>query len=65
MPTINRFGKCKICMYFADHGEPHFHVLGPDGQLVVRIADLRVIEGSRRRVDAPARWPGRRGIATN
>lgn len=25
MPAIKRFGKCKICMYFADHGAPHFH----------------------------------------
>jgi hypothetical protein len=45
MPTIQRFGAAKLCMYADDHRPPHFHVVGPDFQVLVRIADLVVFAG--------------------
>ena len=36
-------------MYADDHRPPHFHIIGPDFQVVVRISDLTVIAGTARR----------------
>ena len=27
MPTVRRFNRCRIAMYFGDHPPPHFHVI--------------------------------------
>jgi hypothetical protein len=27
MPTVRRFNRCRIEMYFGDHPPPHFHVI--------------------------------------
>ena len=27
MPTLKRFNRCRIDMYFYDHPPPHFHVI--------------------------------------
>ncbi len=37
MPTVKRFGRCRIAMYFKDLAPPHFHVIthGDDAVLVV------------------------------
>jgi hypothetical protein len=35
-------------MYPGDHRPPHFHVAGPDFQVLVAISDLRVLAGSAR-----------------
>jgi len=35
-------------MYADDHRPPHFHVVGPDFQVLVRISDLTVIAGEAR-----------------
>lgn len=35
-------------MYPDDHRPPHFHIVSPDFQVMVRIADLAVIEGEAR-----------------
>ena len=48
MPTIQRFGAAKLCMYADDHHPPHFHIVGPDFQVLVRIADLVVLQGEAR-----------------
>jgi len=48
MPTIQRFGGAKLCMYADDHRPPHFHVVGPDFQVLVRIVDLVVFAGEAR-----------------
>lgn len=45
MPTIKRFGAVSVRIYADDHHPPHFHVVGPDFQMLVRISDLAVIEG--------------------
>ena len=49
MPTLQRFGRVSIRMYADDHRPPHFHIVGPDFQVVVAIADLRIIAGTARR----------------
>ena len=49
MPTIHRFGAAKVCIYADDHHPPHFHVVGPDFQVLVRIADLEVFAGNARK----------------
>ncbi len=48
MPTIQRFGAAKLCIYADDHRPPHFHIVGPDFQVLVSIADLVVFEGAAR-----------------
>ena len=48
MPTIQRFGAAKLCLYADDHHPPHFHIVGPDFQVLVRIADLVVFQGEAR-----------------
>ena len=49
MPTLQRFGSVSIRMYADDHRPPHFHIVGPDFQALVRISDLAVMAG-----EAPA-----------
>jgi hypothetical protein len=48
MPTLQRFGAVSIRMYADDHRPPHFHVVGPDFQMLVKIDDLSVIAGTGR-----------------
>jgi hypothetical protein len=48
MPTLQRFGAITVRMYADDHRPPHFHVVGPDFQVLVRISDLTVIAGEAR-----------------
>lgn len=45
MPTLQRFGAASIRMYADDHNPPHFHIVGPDFQVLVRISDLMVVAG--------------------
>ena len=47
MPTIQRFGSLLLRMY-ADDRPPHFHIVSPDFQVLVRISDLAVIAGEAR-----------------
>jgi hypothetical protein len=35
-------------MYADDHRPPHFHIVSPDFEVLVRISDLTVIEGDAR-----------------
>ena len=46
MPTIVDFGEFKVVIRFADHNPPHFHVVGPDVWVKVRIDDLSVVKGT-------------------
>jgi hypothetical protein len=48
MPTLRRFGSVSVRMYADDHRPPHFHIVGPDFQALVRISDLTVIAGDAR-----------------
>ena len=36
-------------MYADDHHPPHFHIVGTDFQVLVRISDLAVIAGEARK----------------
>jgi Domain of unknown function (DUF4160) len=49
MPTLQRFGAASIRMYADDHHPPHFHIVGADFQVLVRISDLAVIAGEARK----------------
>ena len=48
MPTVQRFGAVTVRMYADDHRPPHFHIVAPDFQVLVRISDLRTIAGEAR-----------------
>ena len=48
MPTLQRFGSVSVRMYADDHRPPHFHIVAPDFQVLVRILDLKVIAGEAR-----------------
>ena len=41
-------------MYADDHRPPHFHIVGPDFQVLVEIGDLAIIAGAARRRDIMA-----------
>ncbi|MBZ3693982.1 DUF4160 domain-containing protein [Phyllobacterium calauticae] len=45
MPTIARIGKILIRMFADDHNPPHFHVVTPDYQALIRISDFSTIGG--------------------
>lgn len=49
MPTLQRFGAASLRMYADDHHPPHFHIVGADFQVLVRIADLAIIAGEARK----------------
>lgn len=46
MPTLKRLGNILIRVFGEDHAPPHFHVVTPDHEAMVRIADLQVHAGS-------------------
>jgi hypothetical protein len=48
MPVLQRFGAVSVRMYADDHLPPHFHIVAPDFQVLVRISDLSVIAGVAR-----------------
>jgi hypothetical protein len=48
LPTLQRFGAVTLRMYADDHRSPHFHIVGPDFQVLVRILDMSVIAGEAR-----------------
>ena len=45
MPTIKAFAGSKIRMYADDHLPPHFHAVGVDFSVLVRLADMRIMGG--------------------
>lgn len=45
MPTLKDFGAFRIVMYFDDENPPHVHVIAPDFEAKVRIADAEVFRG--------------------
>jgi uncharacterized protein DUF4160 len=51
MPTVKNFGAYRIMLFAEDHNPPHVHVIGPDFQAKVRIADAAVFAGA-----IPPRW---------
>lgn len=53
MPAIHSFdnGALKIYLYADDHAPPHVHILRNDVECLIRIADLRVMQGEIDRRD--------------
>lgn len=51
MPVLQRFGAVSIRIYADDHRPPHFHIVAPDFQALVRISDLAVIAGEAKAGD--------------
>lgn len=46
MPTIKRFHRCRIEMYFGDHNPPHFHIITTGApRVTVTIEKLTVLAG--------------------
>jgi len=48
MPVLQRFGSVSVRMYADDHRPPHFHIVAPEFQVLVRISDWSVIAGEAR-----------------
>jgi len=60
MPTLHRVGAVSVRMYADDHRPPHFHIVAPDFQVLVRISDLTVIAGDARPAEVIA-WANEGG----
>jgi len=52
MATLHSDGKVTVRVYANDHLPPHFHVVSPDAEALILIADLTVLRG---RIDAATR----------
>jgi hypothetical protein len=47
MPTVMRFSRSRIAMFFKDHAPPHFHIITVgDERVAVVIETLTVLAGS-------------------
>ena len=46
MPTLAVIDGIKIQMFYLDHDPPHFHAVYGEHEVLVSIADLRVIDGT-------------------
>ncbi|MDB5554474.1 MAG: hypothetical protein JWL86_4458 [Rhizobium sp.] len=58
MPTIVKLGNLKIQIFADDHNPPHFHVVTPDYEALVRIRDLEVHVGriDQRSLETAREW---------
>lgn len=54
MPTLAVLGRIRIRMFADDHNPPHFHVVAPDGEVMVALDGLKVLRGRLRRDDLEA-----------
>jgi hypothetical protein len=43
MPTVKRFDRCRIEMYFDDHPPPHFHVITRSDEAAVFLIGTRAL----------------------
>jgi hypothetical protein len=44
VPTIIRFNRCRIEMYFDDHPPPHFHVITRKDERIAVVIETLVIQ---------------------
>lgn len=58
MPTIIRFSNIAISIYPRDHNPPHFHIRGPDFELLVEIETGCIVgtAGKARDVSEALKW---------
>ena len=61
MPTIGRLSRATVRVYADDHPPPHFHLIGPESDAMIRLGTMEVLRGSADRRDlAEARsWSAR------
>ena len=43
MPTLKRFNRCRIEMYFNDHPPPHFHVITRKNERIAVVIETMII----------------------
>jgi len=61
MPTVRRFDRCRIEMYFRDHPPPHFHIVTRSNERVaVLIETLAIMAGTAdaRDLEEALAWAG-------
>ena len=46
MPTLVRFGRVKVQMFYGDHNPPHVHAYGGGHFSLIRIEDCEYLAGS-------------------
>lgn len=51
MPTIGTTDGIKIQVFADDHNPPHFHAVTAEFEVLVRLSDMQVMQGSMRRSD--------------
>ena len=51
MPTIANLSRAAVRLYADDHPPPHFHLVGPHSNALVRIGSLDVLRGRADRRD--------------
>ena len=59
MPTIRRFRRCRIEMYFGDHAPPHFHVITRDNARVavlIKTLEIRAGNADKRDIAEALEW---------
>ena len=56
MPTIHRFGNCKISIYADDHAPPRFHIEGRGFRVLVEIETMTMRAGDARRAHEAMTW---------
>ena len=59
MPTVKRFDRCRIEMYFADHPPPHFHVITRSAERAVYLIETLALwagEADPRDIAAALDW---------
>jgi len=44
MPTVERFNRCRIEMYFDDHLPPHFHVITRKNERIAVVIETLIIQ---------------------
>ncbi len=65
MPTVKRFDRGRIEMYFGDHPPPHFHVITRNNErIAVEIEAMTVLAGKAdpRDTDEALRWASRNRV---
>jgi hypothetical protein len=62
VPTIIRFNRCRIEMYFDDHPPPHFHVITRKEERIAVVIETLVIQAANadsRDTEKALEWAGK------
>ena len=60
MPTVAKIGGLKVQVFADDHYPKHFHIVGPDFEVVVAMSDLSILKGRtyHREIAEAMEWAG-------